>query len=595
MITVTKNYVENIFNTLPVGYYLGRRISCTLHDEDVSYFDPASDSIFISCPSIVNAANNTTYTVDIEEIVRGLLYHEISHVILSPKLLMQRTPSTYRKVVNCVEDERIESILKSYYMGVNFKKNVIILNNFHNEPPKTAFEYFYQVVRFHIGEKKHIDMLNNILNSYLNINANTAYFSTYIDSIIRFYDIVCEDFNKNMRESSDSSDNSDNSSNSSNTSNSGETGSTKSSKCKSSKSSKDSSNSTSETTPENNTTSNSTPSSNDESSSNSSNDSNSDKNNNSNDNSDSENNSGSENSDLDDKNSKTSKDSNNNSEENSSENDNDMHENNTDDDKSAESMKEINEILDEIADLDIGTSDDIKKLITKAIDITINKYYDEALVNRFRQIIKTKFKKHKKNGSFISSYSGTLNKRLVGTRDDYEWWEQTNRLGHLRAYPKVHFNLFIDNSGSFFENDTRVNILIRSLEKINDPDFTFDIITINTRINEWPNTHNIFRSTGGNCLTNQIAEVIKRHTKPRTNNFNIVLFDGDAHSDDRRSSFGGPSDPFRHFDGYNTIIISDRYNKRYIDSSVKKARVKYTDNYCNEFIEEILNLLERML
>lgn len=92
--------------------------------------------------------------------------------------------------------------------------------------------------------------------------------------------------------------------------------------------------------------------------------------------------------------------------------------------------------------------------------------------------------------------------------------------------------MFIDNSGSFWRNDDKMNIFIRTLARIKDPNFSFDIITINTKIVEWEGNSKIFMSEGGNCLSPKIAEVIRRHTPSATNVYNIVLFDGDAHSDD---------------------------------------------------------------
>ena len=156
----------------------------------------------------------------------------------------------------------------------------------------------------------------------------------------------------------------------------------------------------------------------------------------------------------------------------------------------------------------------------------------------------------------------------------------------------MHFTLFIDNSGSFRYNDTYMNTFIRTLSRINNPDFSFDVITINERVVEWPNTNCLFRSNGGNKLSNEIGKIIKKHHKSNCNNYDIVLFDGDAHTDDYKHQ---NPEPFSKFDSNNTIIITDSENKRYIEHNVHKAKVKYVKNYCDEFINSICELLERAL
>jgi hypothetical protein len=201
-------------------------------------------------------------------------------------------------------------------------------------------------------------------------------------------------------------------------------------------------------------------------------------------------------------------------------------------------------------------------------------------------------KKRANSGASISSYSGHMNIRAVGTRDDYRWWSTGNRNGHLKTTTKVHFNLFIDNSGSFSDNDDATNTLIKALDRLSRKftDFTFDVITINTRIEEWNGHNQIFRSYGGTELSNRISEVIKRHTKSNARNINIVLFDGEAHS---RCSI--ENEPFRHFNNIDNFIISDYDNKHYIDPVITKAKVTYCRNYCTEFVNTVCTQLEKTL
>ena len=95
---------ETILNTLPIGFYTGRRIDTTLDAKvETSFYSPAEDKIVISYPIIAQRCKQISEDVDEEGAVRGMLYHEVSHAILTPATLQASIP------VNIFEDERIES------------------------------------------------------------------------------------------------------------------------------------------------------------------------------------------------------------------------------------------------------------------------------------------------------------------------------------------------------------------------------------------------------------------------------------------------------------------------------------------------------
>ena len=488
------NLVQNIMDTLPIGYYLGRSIPIELKNKESSYYVPSEDKIVIGFKLIEEAflkiADSKRDLYDIEEIVRGLVYHEISHVILTPESLHHERIK-YNDIINIFEDERIEYLLKSFYMNTNFKRNVVFLNKLDeidNYIPTNAREAFYSVVRFHKGKPDFIRRVANIIKNYSTINAGTKnkiknhnLISYYVKDIIKLYNDIACDFEQEKKSKNQNNDSDAN--------------------------------------------------------------------------------------DFDMTNTKLSED-----------------------DISKKDLTDA-EIDDIIQDLNIGLNIDVKSIVKKALNESVNQYYDPQLAAKLSQIINAKRKKTQTNGTAINSYSGRLNVRAVATRDDYKWWAQQNRAGHVKMYSKVHFNLFIDNSGSFQKNDQNMNKFIQSLNKIVNTDFDFDVITINTAIIEWPNTTGqIFSSIGGTRLETKIKEVIKRHTVPRANNYNIVLFDGDAHPD-----IVGSSNAFAFFNSPNSIIVTDEHNRKYIQNTCNSARVIVTDDYCKKFIDAILTLMERTL
>ena len=128
--------VKKVFDTLPVGYYIGRDVKRELSEsEDGSYYDPMNDKITISFPFIKEGLDKSE-TTGIENDIRTLLYHEVSHAFLTPKRLMEifRRYATrqgynelmigmsFNDIINIFEDERIERIFDNYFYGVNFRK-----------------------------------------------------------------------------------------------------------------------------------------------------------------------------------------------------------------------------------------------------------------------------------------------------------------------------------------------------------------------------------------------------------------------------------------------------------------------------------------
>lgn len=607
---VSFDLVKHILDTLPIGYYIKRNIPVRLSTGDASYYDPFNNMITIGYRMIEEAFDNATdgkYNVDTEEVIRGLLYHEISHVVLSPNCLFHHCCNSHEKyIINVFEDERIETIFAHKYLNTNFKKNIIFLTNFDGtEPPKTGDEAFYHVVRYHKGKKEFINRVGKIIRNYACINR--AYgdesfhkdgsedyvirdelnaVSRYIDEILKLYTDIVKDFeeNKNNQQNNNQSNNQQNQSDNGQSDNDQNNNNQQNNKDQQNQSGNHDQNENNEDDNKNQQSSGSD-SDNNESEDNENNDSSNDGSDDDDNNDSNDGNDNSEDNDADE------------SEDNSDSADTTNKNNGDSEDKSNPAEKSNiltdKDVEDMIEDIKTNlTEDQLDKLIRKAFASVFDAYSDEALIGRLKKIIDDKLKEDNKNGAAISAYSGVFNPRAVARRDDYKWWSQQNVNGDIRRFSKVHFNLFIDNSGSFSDNDGNMNTFISALNTLRSKDFDFDVITINTEIVEWPDTKRKFESDGGTHLPSQISSVVKKHTQSQANNYNIVLFDGNAGPD----TYSDGTNAFKHFDGPNTIIVLDHTNEKYIKTSIKKAKViVIDDNYCGVFIDTVCNLLERVI
>jgi len=573
--------VKEIYKTLPTGYYLGRKINHRLVDNTMAtYYDPLKDEIVVSYPLIaraLDAADDTLFTKNygLDSLVRGLLYHEISHAILTPTNLFKYAPAQRNhNVVNVVEDERIETLLATTFLKVNFKKNCIVINNYRGEKPTSAWDAFYQLVRYHKGEYEWVERLTDLIIRYKDINATTDWRSEYyVDEILEFYNDFVEAWNKAQEAQAQANSNEQNNEQNNETS---------------------SGNSSNENEEEENEEENENENGTSESEENEEEEGEEES-----EESEESETATSENEEEGEEEEETSENGN----EETSEEETSEGEETPEEQANGETSEEdstLDELTEDIETLDISALDEeeIKKSVGEAIDKIFNKYVDTALETRLMDIVIKKLKQNAQMGGAINAYSGRLDYRAVGNRDDYRWWVANNRMGHLKHNTKVHFTLFLDNSGSFEDNDDNMNIFIRTLDKVAKayPDFTFDIVTMCHYVEEWADHNQIFDSHGGTALRHSIKDVIRRHQKVDANNYCLVLFDGDAHwSDEFRGQYYSSNDPFKHFDMPTTIIISDKFNEHYIRNSVHQARVKYCENFVDEFIDAICSLLERVI
>ena len=167
---------KSIVDTLPVGFYTGRRIEINVDEEaEISYYSPMEDKIIVSYPIIAHRmAMVEDGTCSEEEAARSMLYHEVSHAILTPADNLRNS-----ELVNTFEDERIETVLKDYYHGVNFKKQLLDIHGGKIPKAYDAETAFFNAVRFGLGTDVVKETVQDMLETYKLLNrASDRYDST---------------------------------------------------------------------------------------------------------------------------------------------------------------------------------------------------------------------------------------------------------------------------------------------------------------------------------------------------------------------------------------------------------------------------------
>ena len=198
--TITNEQIKEIVETLPIGFYANTRVAVKMdYTAETSYFMPSTREVFIS-PKIVKQGLANIKEVDndtLDRLIRGQVYHELSHAMLTPKTL------TITDKINVFEDERIETLLDTYYRNVDFKWMVKTICDFeHLQKPINADDAFYQLVRFRVGNKELLKEVDEIIKKYqkLNWNSEQDLSAVYYWDILFLYSKVCDHFKKHQEE-----------------------------------------------------------------------------------------------------------------------------------------------------------------------------------------------------------------------------------------------------------------------------------------------------------------------------------------------------------------------------------------------------------
>ena len=165
---VTFAKCDSILKTLPIGFYTGRRIETTLDEkEETSFYSPMEDKIVVSYPIIARRFDSMSEasTCSEEEAVRSMLYHEVSHAILTPAKALHNNFQ-----VNVFEDERIETVLSDFYHDVDFHKQLHDIFGGHAPKATTPESAFFNAVRFRVGPADIEAEVERMLGKYAPIN-----------------------------------------------------------------------------------------------------------------------------------------------------------------------------------------------------------------------------------------------------------------------------------------------------------------------------------------------------------------------------------------------------------------------------------------
>lgn len=169
---------------LPVSYYTKSSIPFTVtldeKGEGTSYVNLEKRDLHISLHNVATMIEEGYKPEEIllrpktiEEMVRNQMYHEFGHAIMTPKDLMKGQNPFNCRIINITEDERLETVLKNYFLGVDFKKCVILLNHFKGEAAKNPMSYYYHVVRFRHGEQKHKDLIADFIDKWEHLKGDS--------------------------------------------------------------------------------------------------------------------------------------------------------------------------------------------------------------------------------------------------------------------------------------------------------------------------------------------------------------------------------------------------------------------------------------
>ena len=185
--------IQSVVDTLPIGYYTGRRIPCTLDNKaECSSYSPSEDTIHIALEQLKMGLPTAQTYADAERLIRSNFYHEVSHAILTPS---QMSPTDAR---NIAEDERIERVLGNYYYGVNFKESLHAINGYPPPQPQEPIQWFFLLCRYGIGNPALLQEFEELMRRYADLTRK-SWGHNYATDIDLLYAKLQEDLQQNQK------------------------------------------------------------------------------------------------------------------------------------------------------------------------------------------------------------------------------------------------------------------------------------------------------------------------------------------------------------------------------------------------------------
>ena len=172
--------IEEIIKTLPIGYYLGYRFDVFLSDSKKSKIDYENKALIISKKELREQLQRIQVK-NKAEAIRTAFYHLIAHIMLTPAGIFSK-----KGYLHTFEDERVESLLKNYFLGINFKEAV-------KEQSKKDFARFdalwYSIIRLRKGPLNFVKQVHDLIRKYPTIHKKQLY-ENYLIDVEKFYQQV---------------------------------------------------------------------------------------------------------------------------------------------------------------------------------------------------------------------------------------------------------------------------------------------------------------------------------------------------------------------------------------------------------------------
>lgn len=596
---VTRSQINKIVKRIPIGYYFGKSVPVVLSENSQnSYFTLSQGSrIVISLSSLMETLSHVSGEFNeetCERVLRSLIYHELSHAMMTPELLFRVirnnldltdfkvfdsncTDEPYFvtdsqkvfEIVNIVEDQRIELLTKNIYKGIDYEELLNLVKPFDDNEDESVvlsrsdIELFFDFIRH--GRIPSIfeevspgsDSKLSSLRLYLISERFTsvADYNTclsYARQCVYLYCKFIHSLDKSRKFLQENNPNEENNPNKENSSNEESTDSRKS---------EDSGLGTDDLAESVDSTSSPLQSR------------------------ESQNEKVSSSTRLvryyEDLKSETSLDEHLRSH--------------------AQEFPRLSDILRErqIKDTENYRHVNFSEVVNPSLSES-----DRLLENRLKEVLLVSSKSMTRQSSASNSYSGVFDPRQV-VREDYKYFLHTNNSGSSKLNNKVRLNLFVDRSGSFRQSEVKVNILLRVLHRLMSQDsrFSFTMTTIGIGCTEEDiDRFQVFNAYDGTYLSPDIVEIFKRQQDPRSINLNLVLIDGYAWNHLPEGIMRGSlkykeviKESSSAFNSRNTVIITDLSNSEAFRTYAPLARLRVCHNYADVLLNEVVTTLKKVM